>query len=683
MEKLSIFESLKEEELNSAQDSATNNINKDENKLNFSDIKVSPPENTSTDQSQTQDMGYMETAQDIGASGATGVGKGLTYVMDMPFYLGQALNAGKGVMVDLVGKTFGFNEQEIDQAKKQMLILSKGEAKFPGEAIRDKALTYEPKTTQGKYAEAIGEWAAPGAIFGKGYKAKKLFASTGAVSGAAKQGVEDLSGNEMIGTGVGLGLNLGLDMAALMRGNYSVIAKDLLPDSESIKFAKDTQKYAKKFGFDDLKTSEVTGSSAIKAVESNVGAYPAGAMVIDKHWNKRPQKLKTFINNWAKQEGLLKTNNLKTDTDLFSDLKVAAVKLSNRRSEAWEKAGGAEIINFNYDSQLTNNLAITFANAATEQPKAISNVIKGYIEKINKSQGNGQALHNVYKDLRDMSLSIKKGITSASDRLLADEYGRLAKEVEKVLGTNTNFAPAQKKYKEFTDVYVEPLTDLKLSVFKNINKTGWEKDPKVVAGLYRVLSSNNIQAKDIQRFAESWKKSGDTKVWKNLTSNFFQSKFNDALADPKGANVGIKLYNSIMATPRQKENFTEMLFQLAKYENPRVKKESISNAVTSFGNVLKATGEKVASGSQTAGRLDFKEKAGKGFITELLKFPPGLKAIDNYLTEREFSKVSKELAEAMTSVDGITALEKLAQNWKDKNAAVGYLRAITIGSSEL
>ena len=66
----------------------------------------------------------------------------------------------------------------------------------------------------------------------------------------------------------------------------------------------------------------------------------------------------------------------------------------------------------------------------------------------------------------------------------------------------------------------------------------------------------------------------------------------------------------------------------------------------------------------------------------MLKFPPGLKAIDNWLSEREFSKVSKELAEAMTSEKGINALELLAENWKDKNAAVAYLRAITIGSSE-
>ncbi len=684
MEKLTIFEALKEEELNAAQNSATDNINKDENKLNFSDIKVSPPDAIGSNQSQMKDMGYMETAEDVGMSSVSGAAKGLTYTIDLPFYLGQALNGGKGYMVDLIGNAMGLNEQELDGVKKQMLILKKGEAKFPGESIRDKLLTYVPRTKPGEYAETMAEWAVPGGIYGKGYKAKKLFATTGAVSGVTKQAVTDFTDDEMIGTGAGLVLNLGLDFAALMRGNYNVIAKDLLPDADDMTLAKKIQNYAKKYGLDDLKTSEVTGSSAIKTTESNVSAYTSGAVIIDKHWSKRPEKLKTFITNWAKQEGLLKTNKLKTDTDLFDDLKIAAMKLSSRRTEAWEKAGGAKILNFNYDSQLVNNLAITFANSAKEQPKVVNNVIKGYINKINKSEGNGQALHNIYKDLRDMSLKIEKKVgASYSDDLLAQEYEKLAKEVEKVLATNVNFKPAQKKYKEFTEVYVEPLTDLKLKVFKNIRKTDWDKDPTVVSGLYRVLSSNNIQSKDIKKFAESWKKSGDTKVWRELTSNFFQSKFNDALADQKGTNVGIKLFNSIMGTPRQKENFTEMLFQLAKYDNPRIKRDSVSNAVTKFAQVLKATGEKVTIGSPTAQREYYRETAGKGLVSELLKFPPGLKALDNWLTDREFSKVSKELAEAMTSTDGIAALEKLAQNWKDKNASVGYLRAITIGSSEL
>ena len=651
------------------------------NSINFQKFKNEEnvdPGNTN----QAQEMGYVDRAVDMAASGASGFAKGLTYTLDLPFYLGQALNTGKGYVVDLIGNSMDLEEEDLNQIKKELLILSKGETKFPGEIIREKGLTYEPKTDVGRYTEAAAEFAAPASVFAKGYKGVKTFMGTGAVAGLAEQGVSDLSQNEMLGTGVGVGLNIGLDLLALKRGNFNLIAKDILPDAESIANAKRIQKNAKKYDL-DLKASEVTGSSAIKSTESNVSSYLAGAKVVDKHWEKRPTQIKKYINGWAKNEGYLKTNRFKTDSALYEDLKKSAIKLSNRRTEAWEKAGGAKILNFNYDLQKTNTLANDFKDVAKNLSGSVKNEILDFSNKIIKSKGNGQKLHNIFKDLRDMSLGISKNPNATNaDRLLGQEYKTLQDKVEDLLKTNKNFEPAQKKYKEFTKVYVEPIEDLKLSIFKNINKAGWEKKPENVAKLFRVLSSNTVEPKDIIRFANAWKKSGNEKVWRDLTSNFFQSKFNDALADPKGTNVGMKLYNSIMGTPRQKDNFTEMLFQLAKYDNPKISKKLIEKSVKEFAEVLKATGEKVSIGSPTAQRQYFQETASKGFISELLKFPPGLKAIDNWLSEREFSKVSKELAEAMTSEKGINALELLAENWKDKNAAVAYLRAITIGSSE-
>merc|ERR1711991_381007 len=103
-----------------------------------------------------------------------------------------------------------------------------------------------------------------------------------------------------------------------------------------------------------------------------------------------------------------------------------------------------------------------------------------------------------------MNLNITKNPSASNaDRLLAKDYKKLANEVENLLSTNNNFKKAQKKYKDFTEVYVQPIEDLKLSVFKNINSAGWEKKPENIAKLFRVLSSNTIEPKDIIRFANS------------------------------------------------------------------------------------------------------------------------------------------------------------------------------------
>ena len=78
----------------------------------------------------------------------------------------------------------------------------------------------------------------------------------------------------------------------------------------------------------------------------------------------------------------------------------------------------------------------------------------------------------------------------------------------------------------------------------------------------------------------------------------------------------------------------------------------------------------------------FKEQGRSGFA-RILDFPFGIKAIQKYFDDRAFSQVSEELANAMTSEKGIDALLDLAQNWKDPNAAIGYLRALTIGTGQL
>ena len=175
-----------------------------------------------------QDLTTMQTAGDIAASGATGVGKGLTYLADLPFVLGNALNATEGFIADQVGKFMGLDEDEIKEAKQTLNIVERSTAtKFPGEALREKYLTYQPKTLPGQYAETMGEFAAPGGIIAKGAKAKKLFATTGAVSGLGAQGVEQLSGSEGLGVAVGVGTNLALDLFALKRGNVAGIAKDI------------------------------------------------------------------------------------------------------------------------------------------------------------------------------------------------------------------------------------------------------------------------------------------------------------------------------------------------------------------------------------------------------------------------------------------------------------------------
>lgn len=149
----------------------------------------------------------------------------------------------------------------------------------------------------------------------------------------------------------------------------------------------------------------------------------------------------------------------------------------------------------------------------------------------------------------------------------------------------------------------------------------------------------------------------------------------------RGLNTGNNFYNAILKTPRNKENFTEVMYQLALTTNKNVKKSDVQKAVTSFANVLKASGAGGKVGSTTATNIGAKEQLSKTPFDVIEGF--ALTGIKKWFGERAYSKSSQEIAEALVSKDGINAFIDLAQNWKNKNKAVSLIRALTIGTDEL
>jgi hypothetical protein len=182
--------------------------------------------------------------------------------------------------------------------------------------------------------------------------------------------------------------------------------------------------------------------------------------------------------------------------------------------------------------------------------------------------------------------------------------------------------------------------------------------------------------------ARAVNKSGVPNAWQNIVSTYFNQRFTRAAADAAndGASAGVTFYKSIMKNEATKSNFTEMLYQLAKTKDRKVKYSDIENSVVQFANVLKATGKSGKAGSSTAANLLYKESAEKSLFKDATKFPFSfLTAAGEWMAKRNFTKTSDELAEAMVSENGIEELLNLAANWKDKNRVVAYLRAVTFG----
>ena len=659
-----------------------------EDEINENEINLENLTSSDTEQIiENEELNFIQKTGDVTASAATKYATGLSYVIDLPFILVDALDAGSSFVFDKVAKAAGFDTTETNEIKGEYFSDKKENKIRPGEIIRNNFLTYEPKTTTGKVVGDMAEFAA-GGIFAKGAKAKTTLSATGAASGAVKAGVEMGTGNEALAYGLSVPLNIGVDLYALSRGNAAVLSKYTLPSDAIIRKAKVIQADAKKYGL-NLTAGEATGSGAVQSVESTMTSMMVGNAAFDKYWQTRPTQLKNYIFNWGKANGII---TAKDTTTMYQQLKKAAVALQTQRGDAWKLSGGTKIKNFTFDSQNLDNLSITFMNLAKDSSPEVSKILvrqSNKIKELAKTGKNGQALHNLYTTLRDTTFEVSGKTTTIGSKTDLDVYKKATEAVKEILNTNKNWAKAQEKYITFTKKWAEPLTEGSVTkLFKDLGSAKTATKTETVATLYKYLQSDTLSSKELSRLAASINKSKVPNLWNDVASGYFSTQFNKAAIDgaERGKRVGLIFHDAIMKNPRQKDNFVEILFQVAKNNNANVKRVDIVKSVNKFADVLKASSYYAKVGSQTAQRTEMIADLKNNPISQFLGVKGGLPVISmvgEWFQKRTFTKSSEEIARAMISEKGIQALVDLAADWKDKSKAISYIRAITIGSSQI
>ncbi len=646
----------------------TNNLSKEDEF--FSSIG----NNVQTNNQSTTPQSNVNTALDVGASATAGAATGLTYLLDLP----QVVSDGFQFLTD---KAYGFAFGE-DSLKKVKDVREKLKPVRlePGKVIRENVIDkiYQPQTTAGEYAFTAGEFAAPGGLFGKGAKAKQLFTATGAASGLVAEGAEDLTGSELAGTGVGVGLNIGLDLLALRRGNLAQIAKDILPTDNIIKATRDTQNAAKAKGL-NLTVGEASEAAALKSVEANIATQSINAKAVDAYYLTRPDKLDTYIKNFGKDSGLVKRTftGAISDTNVAANLKKSASLLQANRQKLWENSGGLKFKETFFDTQQVDNLIINIKNIVQKSDiPEVRNDLNKIIPLLQASGGKGDKLHNVYKTVNDLNFSLKGNISkTATDRSLIEATETIKNDLSKIFSVNEDFAKANKTYQTFTKAYFEPLE--KLGIYKKITASKWTSNMDTVGKVYRLLSSDKINKIDVAKIAKSFNATGDKNAWNKIVSSYFDNNFLKAQASNPSLNKGINFYKGLVGSPRQKENVTEMLYQVALQKGYKGSRSDILNSVNQFAKVLRSSGGYIKSGSPTAVRQQMAETMGANPISTVLGNRgslPIVGTVQNFFTTRTYSQNAKALSEAMLSDEGIDALITLARNWKDKNASIIYTR---------
>ena len=634
-----------------------------------------------TEKVENQDLSIMEQALDPVLAASNKFVGSAVQIIDLPFMLLDAIDSGKDIVFKKMATSAGLSEADQNEIITNSKLPVEVEKFRPGEWINkilNDAANYEAKTTVGEYAGSAAEYM-PYSLLAKAPKAKAVLMGTGGASGLIDQTATNTLNSEGMGTGVGVVSNVILDLLALRKGNLSGLVDNVMPDAKTIDAAKQIQKNAKKYGL-DLTVGEATQVQSILKLEGATSANMIGNKTLDTFWKNRPTQLKNYIKNWGKANGLLPDSGLITSSSINEQMKKVALKLDSQRSKMWIKSGGAKFDKSFFDAQSVDNMRLELLEIAKDAPEEIAKYLNRKAIIIGKSGGEGRIINKIYQEFRDGSFQSAKGGNYA----ISKSYDDAKEAVKKVLSTSDDWKKANKKYKVFSDTYEKPLSKGSVTELFNSLKTGkWAESSKTNANLYKYITSNNVRSSDIEKLANAVNKSGVKGAWQNIASDFFNSAFDRAAIDNmnKGLNIGNNFYNAILKTPRNKENFTEVMFQLAKQTDKTVKRSDVKKAVTSFADVLKAStsGGKIGSTTQTNIKVG-EELSKTGFdVIEGL----GFTGVKKWFGQRAFSKSSQEIAEAMVSENGIQAFIDLAKNWKNKNKAVVLLRAVTIGSEEL
>tara|TARA_S200002703_G_scaffold56101_1_gene48725 strand:- start:2932 stop:4929 length:1998 start_codon:yes stop_codon:yes gene_type:complete len=631
---------------------------------------------------ENQDLSMVESALDPVLSISNKFVGSAVQILDLPFMLLDAVDSGKDFVFKKMASASGMSEADqndiIEKSKLPVEVEKFRPGKFINDNILNDAANYEAKTNVGKFAGTAGEYM-PFGLLAKTSKAKNVLMGTGAVSGLIDETATQTLQSEGAGTAVGIGTNVILDLLALRKGNLAGVIDNVLPDQKTIKNAKQIQKDAKKYGL-DITTGEATESASILKLEGSTNANLIGNKVLDAHWKNRPQQLKNYITNWGKANGLIPDTGKITSSSINEQVKKVALQLDQQRSKMWLKSGGEKFNKSFFDSQSVDNIKIELLKVAENAPEEIAKYLTRQANAIGKSNGKGSVLNKIYQDLRDGGIQSAKG-----ENFTAAKSFEEAKNVLKnLLVTNKNWVSANKKYKVFSETFEKPLSKGSVTeLFNDLKKGKWIESSKTNANIYKYITSPNVRPIDIEKLATAVNKSGVKGAWENIASDFFNNAFNKAAIDNmnRGLNTGNNFYNAILKTPRNKENFTEVMYQLALTTNKNVKKTDVKNAVTSFANVLKASGAGGKVGSTTATNIGAKEQLSKTPLDVIEGF--ALTGIKKWFGERAYSKSSQEIAEALVSKNGIDAFIDLAQNWKNKNKAVSLIRALTIATDEV
>lgn len=633
----------------------------------------------------------VDTAKGLGS----GFARGTTYALGLPNLAENVLGYGGNKIAGLFNSVLYdpnqpfFQENTLFPSTQQ--IQKSASQYIPG---AEEALSFNPLSTVGDYAQSVGEFAAPLGIFGK---AGRVASVTG---GVAFETAEQLGANPLTATGVSLAAILTgtfamnfnraskiADMALKGRSKEEIIAAAALEDKFN------------KLGIPVTANDLLDGDFLNEVFKEVAGKSGTAGQKIETYLQARPEQLDDLVNSLmskiiqnkgtANRLGFENLNKMILETQ-----KRIKKKRTLESQQAGYNIGDKEFL----PKQLMDDIIkeIDTLSASGTQNASKLNLLKQFRKSLTGADGkpltNIGELSEVFKIYRD-KVNAPLGTTSDSlddflKSILKDPKNPgngLIEKLESALKTNPNYKSGNDAFNALSKEVDEAFSYLD-ALGKKGSKVTLDKIKKVI------FNTDNVNPKDIENIAkilrENVSKQKDASqivggksvpmvqfedpfstfvniYMKNIYNTTFAPGFKGKLPKDAAFNFNKKMFPTIAS----QENFKAILKEIAKEKN--VNADDLLKGWETFSKIAERTGTKVTT---QAGTLKY-----SGIDVEALKIGSLMYRVRlaQGITNYRANKAAITLSNVFTSENSVNALVKLAKNKTDMRSVNVIALALT------
>ncbi len=538
---------------------------------------------------------------DFGQSLISGIGKGVSGIMSFPEEAPNLLLKGG----NFLGKKVGLLDEGSQAPQINFPIIPSFQQAEEMRMITP-GMRYEPKTRAGEYGSTIGEYMAPGGLFGKAPLV------IGGIAGATSEGSKDIFGaGQGVATGIGVGVDVvGNILLALKNPAHLVKLKETVKNLKKTDIDKANELIAegKKYGIDlsaPEAIAQTTGDKTALQVMDAVGQTDYGSTVIGQFTKDRFSQVSDANLKWLndnfpnidpKNIDVTKVTNdfvetlVKGQEDVVKNINQQARTL---KEGGWAKFDQGTDLNDSVNSYLANIKDLIKGKKISGEQRAFYNQI------INKFPPQGTIdntyIQKAYDDLVDTAKSLR--VEGKGTQALA--YDNEAKKLLNILNSNEYYKNASDFTKKMYEKLNPTLDALSVNnqIVKGVNPT--------FTLLKNTMYSDNVSPVNIIRLQKEMSKlDGGTELFEEMVGLLFTKRIQKSIPAKETENVGAKVLEAFMGKGNDKLTLQYIKsVAIAQGKDPKLAVKGFEK----YMNVLEATSRLPKGNSATFSRTEFQK----------------------------------------------------------------------------